>query len=443
MLIVHLENTFAQVAVIVRGQAVYLSRKNKYSGRELLRDAGALAQVLYAVKQDALSQGIAPDSAVFAIPAGVGFETLQNLETVCAFLGIRKHRCITTSAAEAIALTKRMAGTGGLSEGRYCLLTEICGRVEYVLFDPAADMLEIEENDLYRHSLPFRSLSEAMTGPVSGILLAGSIPHEIRKAASDYAADKKIPAWEAVPAPVLTGVAAYARILTGDETEMLVLDICGCSVGARIQGDEFLPLVTQNTTVPTYGKVSIRPEELPNHQLQLRVGTIHRGFCNLTIPLTAFENNRELTVQLDLNADRRPILTVSNDLGRKQSWDLWQVRPESEPETNTADPDLKSLLKQIELLDDLLRSIAYVEKRGDAGMLEGLRLIETKMERMLEEVGVVPIKAVGCRFTPELHNAVEHFNDPTLGENLVVYEYKRGYLKDGRVLRCSDVVVAN
>ncbi|MBO4324394.1 MAG: nucleotide exchange factor GrpE, partial [Lachnospiraceae bacterium] len=57
--------------------------------------------------------------------------------------------------------------------------------------------------------------------------------------------------------------------------------------------------------------------------------------------------------------------------------------------------------------------------------------------------GVKQIEAVGKPFDPNLHNAVMHVEDDSVGENIVVEDFQKGYMYRDTVLRFSMVKVAN
>ena len=61
----------------------------------------------------------------------------------------------------------------------------------------------------------------------------------------------------------------------------------------------------------------------------------------------------------------------------------------------------------------------------------------------LDELGVTVIEAVGKEFDPNLHNAVMHVDDESLGENIVAEELQKGYMYRDSVVRHSMVKVAN
>ena len=63
--------------------------------------------------------------------------------------------------------------------------------------------------------------------------------------------------------------------------------------------------------------------------------------------------------------------------------------------------------------------------------------------KMLEDMEVVPIEALGQEFDPAFHNAVMHVDDENAGDNVVVEEFQKGYTYRGNVVRFSMVKVAN
>lgn len=97
----------------------------------------------------------------------------------------------------------------------------------------------------------------------------------------------------------------------------------------------------------------------------------------------------------------------------------------------------------LESLDDLGRVSKMGSKEHDAAsILEGVRLVETKLRRALEQFGLSPIEAVGRRFDPELHDAMVTVptDDPEEHE-VVSQELARGYTFKGSLLRPSLVEV--
>lgn len=74
---------------------------------------------------------------------------------------------------------------------------------------------------------------------------------------------------------------------------------------------------------------------------------------------------------------------------------------------------------------------------------EGMELTYKLLKEQMDKAGVKEIEAKGQEFDPELHNAVMHCEDETLGENVVADVFVKGYKLGDKVLRHSMVKVAN
>ena len=74
---------------------------------------------------------------------------------------------------------------------------------------------------------------------------------------------------------------------------------------------------------------------------------------------------------------------------------------------------------------------------------DGVELVCKQFEDVLKKLGAEEIKAVGEAFDPNLHDAVMHVEEDTLGENIISKELKKGYKLKDRIIRHSMVVVAN
>ena len=72
-----------------------------------------------------------------------------------------------------------------------------------------------------------------------------------------------------------------------------------------------------------------------------------------------------------------------------------------------------------------------------------MNLIYKQLMTAFEEMGVTVIEAKGQQFDPELHNAVMHDDDESVGANIVVEEFQKGYMYRDSVVRHSMVKVAN
>ena len=100
--------------------------------------------------------------------------------------------------------------------------------------------------------------------------------------------------------------------------------------------------------------------------------------------------------------------------------------------------------KILPVIDNFERGLAAVpEESKEDPFVEGMEKIYKQLTTTLESLGVEPIEAVDKEFNPDLHNAVMHVEDDSVGENIVVEEFEKGYTYRDQVIRHSMVKVAN
>lgn len=100
--------------------------------------------------------------------------------------------------------------------------------------------------------------------------------------------------------------------------------------------------------------------------------------------------------------------------------------------------------KLLSIVDNFERGLSTLEEEQKqepfaAGMDKTYQLLL----KMMEEMEVKPIEAIGAEFDPNLHNAVMHVDDEEAGDNVIVEEFQKGYTYRDSVIRPSMVKVAN
>lgn len=100
--------------------------------------------------------------------------------------------------------------------------------------------------------------------------------------------------------------------------------------------------------------------------------------------------------------------------------------------------------KILPVVDNFERGLAGVpEEQKEDPFVTGVARIYKQLMTTLEGMGVKAIEAVGAEFDPDFHNAVMHVEDESVGENIVVEEFQKGYMYKEFVVRHSMVKVAN
>ncbi|MDD6844855.1 MAG: nucleotide exchange factor GrpE [Clostridia bacterium] len=102
---------------------------------------------------------------------------------------------------------------------------------------------------------------------------------------------------------------------------------------------------------------------------------------------------------------------------------------------------IKKLLPVVDNFERGFKSITDDEK--ETPFAKGMDMVYRQMIKMLEDLEVKPIEAVGLEFNPDLHNAVMHVEDESAGEGIIVEEFEKGYTYRDTVIRHSMVKVAN
>tara|TARA_B110001454_G_scaffold65068_1_gene63264 strand:- start:20 stop:550 length:531 start_codon:yes stop_codon:yes gene_type:complete len=102
----------------------------------------------------------------------------------------------------------------------------------------------------------------------------------------------------------------------------------------------------------------------------------------------------------------------------------------------------KELAKAIlPILDDLHRTLESDGKVKARTILEGIELIVAKLDKTLEDMGIVPFDSVGQNFDAELHEALMS-EESDKGENVILREFEKGYNYNDKILRHAKVVVS-
>ncbi len=92
------------------------------------------------------------------------------------------------------------------------------------------------------------------------------------------------------------------------------------------------------------------------------------------------------------------------------------------------------------VLDNLERAVAF---KDSGNLADGVTMILNMFKETFEKMGVSEIETDGKEFDPNVHNAVMHVDDESLGENTVVETFSKGYKKGDKIIRYAMVKVAN
>ena len=124
-----------------------------------------------------------------------------------------------------------------------------------------------------------------------------------------------------------------------------------------------------------------------------------------------------------------------------QEYQNFRRRNASVQETSYFQGGSDALKAMLPIYDNL--KLALEQPCEDEAFRTGIEMTMKELEKTFSSLDVHEIPALDAAFDPALHEAVEHIEDPELGENTVVRVIRAGFTRGDTVLRHALVTVAN
>ena len=152
-------------------------------------------------------------------------------------------------------------------------------------------------------------------------------------------------------------------------------------------------------------------------------------------PETPEEEDPAITLKNELSAERDKYLRLAAE------YDNFRKRSAKERELMFADVRADTVTKFLQVYDNLERALN--QETADEAYRKGVEMTMAQFLDTLEKMGVSAIPALGEKFDPEMHNAIEHGEDDSQGESTITVEFQKGFKLGDRVIRFSLVKVVN
>jgi len=151
----------------------------------------------------------------------------------------------------------------------------------------------------------------------------------------------------------------------------------------------------------------------------------------------------------ETDALRAELESAQNDLAAEKDknlrlraeYDNFRKRSARERDNIYADVKADTLKKLLPIFDNLERALR--QETADEAYKKGVEMTMVQFNQTLEKLGITEIPALGEKFDPNVHNAVMHVEDESLGENEVVEVFQKGFKLNDKVIRFAMVKVAN
>lgn len=122
-------------------------------------------------------------------------------------------------------------------------------------------------------------------------------------------------------------------------------------------------------------------------------------------------------------------------------FDNFRKRTAKEKEQSYGNGKSDAIAKILPIYDILERAVN--QPTEDAAYKKGVELTMSELMKIFTGFGVEVFGNVGDPFDPELHNAVMHTEDDTLGENTIAQVFQKGFKMGDKIIRFAMVQAAN
>ena len=122
-------------------------------------------------------------------------------------------------------------------------------------------------------------------------------------------------------------------------------------------------------------------------------------------------------------------------------FDNFRKRTIKEKEASYGNGKADAVAKLLPVYDNLERALQ--QPTEDAAYKKGVEMTMNELVKIFTALGVEIFGTVGDAFDPELHNAIMHNEDESLGENTISMVFQKGFKLGEKVVRFAMVQVAN
>lgn len=124
-------------------------------------------------------------------------------------------------------------------------------------------------------------------------------------------------------------------------------------------------------------------------------------------------------------------------------WDTYRRRMQEQRADEKVRATEKLMENLLPVLDDFERTVAYAEENGEAGLLEGVKAVQSKLNDALVKGGLQVIDPAGEPYDALEAQAVQVVPDEKAFEETVKDVFQKGYKMGKKVLRAAMVTVTS
>ncbi|HTH50779.1 MAG TPA: nucleotide exchange factor GrpE [Pyrinomonadaceae bacterium] len=245
---------------------------------------------------------------------------------------------------------------------------------------------------------------------------------------------------DAIVEDAMSSVDDFIRELEAKERDLHI----SSDLEIEVEQSEYDPRLTNEVAIEPAAPEIPMPAEPIRPSVQTAAARPERG-----LKTRVFELEREAELLNDrirqLKAERNEIQEKSDR--RLKDFESFKYRMDRERRGAFIDQIANLAGAMLPVLDNLDRALGSVDRmKVDehpefSKFYDGIALVNHQVSEVLAEMGVEPIKTIGSRFDPELHEAVATEDRTDIPNNSISEEMLRGYRIGNRVIRHSMVKV--
>lgn len=155
------------------------------------------------------------------------------------------------------------------------------------------------------------------------------------------------------------------------------------------------------------------------------------------------EVKEEAQAEKEENAAEKELADVKEQLLRTAAeYANYRARSAKEKEQTYSNAKGNVVAEILPAIDNLERAISQ-EGADYEALKKGVQMTLDGLMASLEKLGLEQYGESGDSFDPNIHNAVMHTQDESLGENVITDVFQKGYKIGDRVIRPAMVKTAN
>lgn len=245
---------------------------------------------------------------------------------------------------------------------------------------------------------------------------------------------------------IVQGAAVYAGILSG-QVDGIVVQCIDFELGLQPENGSYTPMIPAATAYPAMEQKEF---QVPAGKTTLDITLIEK--CGGPLELGSYRisgipaGTQRVAVALSVNANGALVPQAFLPGDSRRPLPMSAVAPATpakaaQPAPKGDDTQTAVINALLPIYDNLY--LAVSQPCTDAAYKRGIEQILKNITKQLSDLGAEPYGEIGEQFNPNLHNAVIHLPDFSMGKNEISRVFRRGFRKGSTVLRFADVQVAN